>query len=1229
MEKILGLDLGTNSIGWAIVQRDNRVTTLLDRGVLIFEEGVKIEKGIESSRAAERTDHRALRRHYFRRRIRKVQTLKALSDLGFCPKLTKEQLYGWQTNGEYPLTDEFIMWQRTDDAKGKNPYRYRFMAIDRRLNLDLLSERYILGRALYHIAQRRGFLSNRLETTKESEESEASKKSEGNKVQRDIDTLSEQMAQTGSRTLGEFFYKCYGNEKIRNKYTSRLEHYKAEFDEICRVQQLLPEDVRKIERAIFFQRPLRSQKGLVGKCTFEPKKARCPISHPRFERYRMLCFVNNIRMKGPEDAELRPLTQQEKLSIEPLFLRKSKDTFNFEDIAKALAGKNNYAHVKEPKGKPYLFNYSMNTSVSGSPFTADIRGLLGDNWQQELFDRYTLRKNKSIEQVVNDIWHVLFSFNSHECLADFATQKLVMNPEEALKFSKFKRRPDYAALSLKAINKIIPYLEKGLIYSHAVFLANMASVVEGEDWEKYGQEIEHGIGQVIDSYAQYRSEVLDYNKDMPASAQRDLKTMEEKIFEFLLKCGCALRENYQKHLYHPSMMETYPQSTTGLLGSPRTESVRNPMAMRALFQLRRLINKLIVEGKITVDTKINVELARELNNANMRKAIEQWQREKEAENKKYVTEIRTELGSTDFEPSQDEILKYRWWLEQDKKCLYTGNSIGVVDFIGNATPKFDIEHTIARSIGGDNSQMNRTLADLDYNRNIKKTKLPSELAEFEAIKVRIEPWLTKIKDLEKLIQSNKRRVSFASKEDKDKHITRRNRLKIELDYWRGKYERMVTVDLEHGFRNSQGVDAGIISKYARLYLKSVFPKVYSVKGSMTAEFRKLWGLQSDFEKKERVNHVHHCIDAITIACIGKYDMDIMGEYYRKQEAFEWGRGARPTFVKPWETFAEDVKAIEQELLISHYTPDNMGKNTKKVKRVRGKICRDKNGKIEYLQGDTARCPLHQETYYGAISKDNEIKYVVRKPLGSLEESNIKDIVDEVVRQKVQGAIDELGFKQAMASQIWMNKEKGIDIKKVRCYMDSVKNPLHIRYHRDQSHLKYKRQYHVVNNGNYLMAIYEGEDEKGKLKRDFKLLNNLKAISILKRNTDDLFSSDVVPLSKEDLPLRCTLKIGTKVILWENSPQEIWELDKAQITKRLYKITGMSTLTVQSKYSYGTLTLKHHQEARASTDLKAKSGVFISDEQYRPVISLLHSQFNALVEGYDFELNVLGEIIPLK
>lgn len=85
-----------------------------------------------------------------------------------------------------------------------------------------------------------------------------------------------------------------------------------------------------------------------------------------------------------------------------------------------------------------------------------------------------------------------------------------------------------------------------------------------------------------------------------------------------------------------------------------------------------------------------------------------------------------------IEPTENEILKYQLWEEQNHQCLYTGKMISVADFIG-ANPKFDIEHTLPRAAGGDDSQVNKTLCDSRFNREVKKAHLPSELANHAEI----------------------------------------------------------------------------------------------------------------------------------------------------------------------------------------------------------------------------------------------------------------------------------------------------------------------------------------------------------------------------------------------------------------------------------------------------------------------------------------------------------------
>ena len=281
-----------------------------------------------------------------------------------------------------------------------------------------------------------------------------------------------------------------------------------------------------------------------------------------------------------------------------------------------------------------------------------------------------------------------------------------------------------------------------------------------------------------------------------------------------------------------------------------------------------------------------------------------------------------------------------------------------------------------------------------------------------------------------------------------------------------------------------------------------------------------------------------------------------------------------------------------------------------------------------MKGDTARASLHNDTYYGAIEVDGEVKYVVRKSLESLDEKDVKNIVDSEVRSKVEHAILLYGsLKKALEETIWMNEEKQIPIKKVRIFTGSVTRPINIRQQRDQSKHEYKRQYHVQNDRNYMMAIYIGQDKKGKEKREFELVNNITAANFYRRSNDKVpTDNQLVPIySKSGYALRYKLKIGTMVLLYENGPEEVWELDKKNLQKRLYKVTGMSSMLLRQKDNYGTIELVHHQDARPSSEIKKKNGSFCNGEDFRSGIKMLHTQFKALVQGVDFEINDLGEI----
>ena len=926
-------------------------------------------------------------------------------------------------------------------------------------------------------------------------------------------------------------------------------------------------------------------------------------------------------MQGSGDSGLRALTEEEKQAIIPLFLRKSKKDFKFEDIAKKLSnGKNNFCYYKDKAECAYRFNYYMDTLVGGCPVIAqlseafDVKNQI-DEWLERACEVYTRGDGKNRYEILNDIWHVLFFFDSEDKLKEFAREKLQMDEEHACLFSKIHLPSDYASLSLKAIRKILPYMKTyGMIYSHAVFLANLPGIIPCKVDEDALLPMlpREEADDIVKAF-------YDYDPSMSA-----IRTQEEYVKRYIAyKYNLDEKEECKlKKLYHPSMVETFPkvrQQTTGgyyQLGSPRTSSMRNPMAMHSLFRLRHVVNALLKDGKIDENTTIRIEFARELNDSNKRAAIRQWQNERNKQRKAAAERIKEYFGSN-YEPSSVDVLKYLLWEEQGHHCLYTGKPIDLADLFD--ANKYDIEHTVPRSVGGDSTDENLTVCNSRYNREVKRAQLPSQLADHEQIMERIADWKEKREKLEKEIRKiNTRGIS--DKEVKDRMIQKRHRLILECNYWKGKYSRFTMTEVPEGFSRRQGVDISVISKYARSYLKSVFKNVYVVKGIATSDFRKIWGIQEEYEKKQRVNHCHHVIDAITIACIGKAEYDRLAQYYHDEERWEWGMDKRRAeFPKPWSTFTEDMKHLDEALLISHYTADNLGKQTRKKLR--------KNGKItgQYMQGDTARGSLHQDTYYGAIERDGEIRYVVRKPLDLLDEKNVRNIVDDTVREKVEEAIKQYGnLKKAVEAGIWMNQDKRVAIRKVRVYASQIQRPLHIRLQRDLSSKEYKHKFHVANDSNYMMGIYVGKNKSGKEKRDFELVNRLDAVGYYNSGVSAQGIDILRPESDNGYPLRWTLKIGTMVLLYDESPEEIYELGEAELCKRLYKITGMSSMTVHGS-NYGTLSLLFHQEARSSTDVKAKNGAFKNGEPTRAAIVLLHTQFKALVQGSDFEMDDLGKI----
>ena len=456
---------------------------------------------------------------------------------------------------------------------------------------------------------------------------------------------------------------------------------------------------------------------------------------------------------------------------------------------------------------------------------------------------------------------------------------------------------------------------------------------------------------------------------------------------------------------------------------------------------------------------------------------------------------------------------------------------------------------------------------------------------------------------------------------------------------------------------------------------------------MVAEFRKQWGIQESYmdengfkhyKEKDRSKHTHHTIDAITIACMTKDKYDVLAQAWTSEDEQDKQKAkALMSEAKPWKTFKEDIEKIENEILVSHYTPDNVKKQSKKIVRVRGKkqyvaeIERDvngkaiakknANGKIIYKlnekgekiprlqQGDTIRGSLHQDSIYGAIKNplnQEEIKYVIRKDLESLKANDVDNIVDETVKQKVKEAIEnkilllssnaQQKNKFSDGGNIWMNEEKQIPIKKVRIYANSVKNPLEIKEHSllSKSRKEHKQKVYGQNDENYAMAIYELDG-----KREFELINNFNLAKLIKQK------EGFYPLNKEKevkgkkvlYPIAksnhrdVVLKRGQQVVFYDKeveNPKDISEV--IDFEGRIYVIEGLSIQrqVVSGKlYEFGIIMLRYFKEARKADEIKKDNykpdGVFKLGEN-KPTRKMNHSQFTAFVEGIDFKVLPTGK-----
>ncbi|MGM9781366.1 MAG: type II CRISPR RNA-guided endonuclease Cas9 [Candidatus Cryptobacteroides sp.] len=815
------------------------------------------------------------------------------------------------------------------------------------------------------------------------------------------------------------------NASLKNIVFYRKD-YQDEFDRIWTVQsnyhpELTEELKNRIrDRIVFFQRPLKSQKGLVSLCEFESKEIQvcidgvmkkkvigprvCPRSSPLFQEFKIWQYVDNLLVddspldEKTKDRIIDELTYAGKLDTKALLKLCSKNPKSSHLNYKELEGNNTMSAllascVRIAQNNGYEdIDFSRLSGVDCLSKIEDIFAELG-------FDSSFLHFDSSLDspdfenQKSYSLWHLLYSYEGDSSvtgdnsLIEKIMEMCSMDRSSAKILASTRLTPDYGSLSAKAIRKILPFLKEGLDYSLAC------------------------------AYAGYRH------------SKRSLTKEEIQNKEYLER------------------LELLPRN-----------SLRNPVVEKILNQMVNVVNMVCdTYGK---PDEIRIELARELKKSSQERKKAQ---EDIANAGKDNEEIVRIIQSSPFNvknPTRNDIIRYKLYRElapNGYRTLYSDTYVSAEELYSK---NFDIEHIIPQAKLFDDSFANKTLesrqANLEKGKQTAADYVRNKYDEsgFEAYKQRVEGLLA------------------------SKSISRT------------KARRLLTIeqDIPEDFINRELRDSQYIAKKAREILESLVPFVVPTTGSVTARLREDWQLVDvmrelnwdkydalgltyfeegrDGRRKPKIqdwtkrnDHRHHAMDALTVAftrrqfiqylnhlnaridAVGKSELDLR-DYNLDDISFE-GKSAgdklgiikalegkylyrdkdgKSRFVPPMplDEFRKEAKSGIESILVSFKAKNKvctLNVNTTKAK-----------GGLRRMTQQTPRGPLHKETIYG-----RSLKYVTKeeKVGSSFDYEKIGTVCVKAVRQALKQRLDEYGGNPKTAftgknaldkNPIWLDNE---------------------------------------------------------------------------------------------------------------------------------------------------------------------------------------------------------------
>lgn len=775
---ILGLDLGIASVGWACVWIDENEHTigLLDCGVRTFERAEVPKTG--DSLAKARREARSVRR-LIRRRAHRLLRLRRL--------LKREGILKAADFGANRLPENLPI-----DA-----WALRVAGLDKKLAAKEWAA------VLLHLVKHRGYLSQRKSELQEDGKSELGRLLAG--VAQNHELLQADEYRTPAELAVKYFAVQSGH--LRNKGGD----YSHTFNrlDLQKELHLLFEKQRefgnpfasadleaKVDALLMRQRSALQGEAvlkMLGKCRFESSEYKAAKNTYSAERFIWLTKLNNLRIM--DGGEERALADDERRLLLDEPYQKSKLT---------------YAQVRKILALPEsaVFKGLRYGSDAESAKKAESGALMEMKAYHKI--RMVLEKaglkaawNNRIRnpELLDRIGTAFSVYKTDEdiqtALADLGLPENVLDALlKGLSFDKF------IELSLLALHKILPQMEKGLRYDEACKAA----------------------------YGDHR----------------------------------AIKENQNKSLLPPIPADV----------------IRNPVVLRTLTQVRKVVNAII--RRYGSPARVHIETARELGKSfKDRKEIEKKQEENRKERERAVERFKELFPHFAGEPKVQDILKLRLYRQQHGKCLYSGNEIDLNRL--NEKGYVEIDHALPFSRTWDDSLNNKVLV-LGSENQKKRNQTPYEYLD----------------------GASNSRVWWEFQA----------RL-AGCDFPYGKKQRIQTAKLdtkaEQGFLERNLNDTRYIARFLcgfveeNLYLSGKGKRrVFASNGSITALLRGLWGLQKVREENDR----HHALDAIVVACSTVSMQQKITKAIQGREILETVDTAtgevKTRIPQPWEFFRQEV-----------------------------------------------------------------------------------------------------------------------------------------------------------------------------------------------------------------------------------------------------------------------------------------------------------------------------------